>query len=461
MAAQKQWGVIRPLLQALKLVARDEMPPEITRALGLWQLRDAVSEQLHERGYSLNDLFSEGADQFAIAYKINENGDYYRVTSTLWQFPITNDGVTVSVGEPVQVKLEFTSVAAEREFTVFRDADNVRRWFAIISTATINRDKQIDSTKLYDHMIARAEKIGYPYVTLYHKGETYKIGNTDGLSRNGYCYVASGTFDTGELPDHVVRSIEDDPSYWGVSIGFNPTKPPTVERIGNTRIPIYNEGDHIEISFLPVKDACSLFTNISVERSTMTDKFQEMLAHVFKGKPELIEKYGGMVKTRNAEIETQGLVTRDTTTPAPDATPQADAPKAETTPPTTSAKPDEKPADVQIDLTPEALQQIGAAVVGSQAFQDLFGSVTRVVSAVAEVAGKVDALEKTIPALSDRIAPLERTDAEKQRAILQDQPRASRITLAVAPSQTRSADPNVEKKTEKIPTAANNPLSGI
>lgn len=446
-------GVMRTLMNLYRTFSKANAEETVNRAVGMWQLRDAVADQLKDDGYYLSDLFADGTETFAIAYEIPERmpGSYEYIApnrTELYQFPVTNDGADVLIGDPVRVKQEFTPIpetddmggVMQRGLMVYRDKAGVRRWAAIVSTATINRQFQIDSKKLYESIIARSESGTKPYLTFYHKGQKLKLGETLAIARQGSVLVAGGTFDEGEFPDAVIRAVETDPAYWGVSMAFKPDAPARVERIGDARIPIYESGEGEEFSILPERDACAPFTNINVER-TMTTALESAMAKVFPDDKALQEKWVGIATATDESLERAGAVTRATETPVV-------APPA-TTPPDATSTPVPTPAaeqPIKYELTPEALQAVGAAFMASEQFKAVTEGVQRAVATQEESNKLITAQTEIIRSLVGRVEQLEKSDGTKQRQWLADSPQ-QRAVIGLPPSMTRAAEP--AKPTDK------------
>lgn len=462
MAAQKKEdrNILRGLAQFFKLVAREEAP-EVARAIDKWTYDTVVRSQLEEKGYRLSDLFVEGTEQFAIAYRvvaIDAYDGYPEIDrATLYQFPVTNDGVTVTVGEPTQVKQMFVAVQRSKEdqpsLAIYRDKDGTARFYATGSSAVMNKDGQFDSKSLYDSMIRNTEVYGMPYLTLFHKGKQRKIGEIVGVRRVGPLYVGGGTFDKGELPEAVIRAVEKDPSAFGISIGFFPTAAPKKERIGGVETLIYTQGINEEWSILPQERACAWFTNIKVER-TVDKEFEQFMGKIFPDNPELAKKYGTDTEQRAAAVEGSGAVQRATEDAA-----ATDATAAATPTPEVAAK------DIHFELTDDAISAIAAKVVDSETIKTFLTTQTRSANDAAERDKVITAQAEVIVALEKRIAALEKPELQKQREWQAEKPRGadSRVIIGLPPSQTRAAAAATDKnaKVNKLPEAEGNPLGGM
>ena len=129
---------------------------------------DQVAQQLMEWTYA-----EPGRPYFMTFYL--ERGQLYGLFNDRGQLSraaldLDSDGQTLTVGNMEPVIHEFTPISRSG-FTTVRQADGRIRFFMIAGTAIINRVGEIDSTKLYDDMIRRADETGfYPKLDFYHLG---------------------------------------------------------------------------------------------------------------------------------------------------------------------------------------------------------------------------------------------------------------------------------------------------
>ena len=148
----------------------------------------------------------------------------------------------------------------------------------IAGTAIINRVGEIDSTKLYDDMIRRADETGfYPKLDFYHLGgidPQFEFGQFDYLSRDGVVYVGSGLFDDGHpLTRATERALKRDGETWGASIEYYRPQNRGVEYVdlGNgLEIAAYTEGLNTRISLLPEDAAAAWFTSMFMEKRNIS-----------------------------------------------------------------------------------------------------------------------------------------------------------------------------------------------
>ena len=184
-------NIIKRIAQILKPI---EQPEPAERALMFDQVAQQLMEWTYEepgRPYFMTFYLEQGA----LCGLFNDAGQLSRAA-----IDVDSDGQTLMVGAMQPVVHEFTPIARSGFYTV-RQADGRTRFFMVAGTAIINRVGEIDSTKLYDDMIRRAEETGfYPKLDFYHLGEIdplFEFGQFDYLAREGVVYVGSGLFDEG------------------------------------------------------------------------------------------------------------------------------------------------------------------------------------------------------------------------------------------------------------------------
>jgi len=241
---------------------------------------DNLMQKVYKRLYEMED---ENKTYYSIArfmfdekgpwLVINDHGALYRTDLT-----ISADG-EVTLGDMIEVKEEYVPVPKSRVF-VKRQADGQARFFAIVATTILNRDNEIDSSKLFDNMIQHAQEENYyPAIDIHHLGsknpDVFEIGYADFLMRAGVCYVASGILDESKLLGRkMVEKLEtmrDSPDErpWGCSIEYFPIEHETIElnmgENGTLPVDVYVDGVNTRISFLPEQRAASWFTQVTLK----------------------------------------------------------------------------------------------------------------------------------------------------------------------------------------------------
>lgn len=383
-------------LAGMNMPERGRMANETTRATSLSLMSDQIWTKVFDSDFYAwpIDLYMDGGQIFAIVTKDGK----------LYQIPVTLDESSqeVTLGEWVQVVDEFVPIP--RSLRVIRQADGRARWVAVASTAVVNRVGEIDAMELFDDMIARAEKEGYPFLTFYHLDETLKMGECDYLGRDGVVYIASGLFDETEIGRMAAEGVEADPDYWGISIGFMPTEAPEmVEVMPGVKIPVYKRGIHKELSILPESQAAAWFTtvNCSTEVSRMKKEMREALSKLIG--TEAADKWAEKVDSVNRAAEEGNMIRRDKTEPVAGVTIDKSVP--EVTAPVDPAPADPAP-DVIVDdelvmaiaraaVENEGLRNIirGYVEAAAQGYLENADVVTKFGTAAQEIAGQLVAME--------------------------------------------------------------------
>jgi len=403
-------------------------------------------------------LQSEDTWAWPIDVYIGDDGIYTLATreGKLYRIDLGLEGEQVQLGEWQQVT-ELHKPVAQR-MVVQRQADGQWRWLNISASAVLNRVGEIDSTLLFDNMARRAEESGeYPYRTFYHMGEAFRIGQADLLARDGALYITSGVFDDNPLARAIVRAIQEDPGYWGDSIGYLPLgEPERVEVAAGVEVPVYTDGIHREISTLPEQKAASLFT---VPTSVQQQEVSRMRADVLDALERLRDQHGldqavidqfvSLADQTNRSIEDEDLVMREgeAENPEDEQESEDEAPAEEQEPePETQERETEEPAgDLDVELDDEAVSAIVDRVAEAQFFTDQAGRIDGIQATITDLVERLAQAEERAGEVERRLAELEKDDEEKQRQWLEDQPR--RRTLRVT-HRPREATNKTERKGE-------------
>ena len=423
-------NIIKRIAQLLKPI---EQPEQTERAL----MFDQVAQQLMEWTYA-----EPGRPYFMTFYL--EQGALYGLFNDAGQLSraaidVDSDGQTLTIGDMQPVVHEFTPIARSSFYTV-RQADGRTRFFMVAGTAIINRVGEIDSTKLYDDMIRRAEETGfYPKLDFYHLGEIdplFEFGQFDFLGRQGVVYVGSGLFDEGHpLAAAAIRALQSKPEKWGASIEYYRPQNRGVEYIdlGNgLEVAAYTEGLNTRISLLPEKAAASWFTSMYMEKRNMEKAIDlKKLRELFEGDEAGFNAFVAKLTNVNKEVRDQGLVFRSADQPAGE--------QPQTEQPATEAPAHE---DTVIELDDAAIAEI-VKVARTQFESEVLTTVTANLNAITGNLAKLTegqtALLAAFNGMQERIATLEQDDEAKQRTWLNDLP-------ARAQGQTRATyRPRVER----------------
>lgn len=405
-------NIIKRIAQLLKPI---EQPEQTERAL----MFDQVAQQLMEWTYA-----EPGRPYFMTFYL--EQGALYGLFNDAGQLSraaidVDSDGQTLTIGDMQPVVHEFTPIARSSFYTV-RQADGRTRFFMVAGTAIINRVGEIDSTKLYDDMIRRAEETGfYPKLDFYHLGEIdplFEFGQFDYLAREGVVYVGSGLFDEGHpLTSATERALKRNGEKWGASIEYYRPQNRGIEYVdlGNgLEIAAYTEGLNTRISLLPEVAAAAWFTSMYMEKRNMDDKKLKALRELFEGDEAGFNAFVAKLTNVNKEVRDQGLVFRsaDGAGEQPQNEQQAatDAPAQE---------------DTVIELDDAAIAEIvkvARTQFESEVLTTVTGNLNTITANLAKLTEGQTALLAAFNGMQERIAVLEQDDETKQRTWLNDLP---------------------------------------
>jgi hypothetical protein len=408
----------------------------------------------------LNDLYVENGKMFAI---IASNGKLFRADVT---FDAESLGV---LGEWTEVQIAFPPVEVEKSRTVIRQQPDGRyRWVSISCSAALNRVGELDSRALFDSFIANAERTGdYPIRQFYHAGEQFRTGIADFVGRDDYLLITSGLYDETELAQREVKARLAEPEYWGDSIGYLPTCEPAMISVAEgISIPAYDAGILREISTLPEAQAASWMTATptifeEVERM-LSDKQLEAFVKLFVGEtdPEAAAKkwLEENADTRNRTILASGMITRETTTPAPVVPVPAPAPivpepapgpalpvvPTSTTPaPVAPVVPE--PVAGEYQLSDEAAKEIARLVAEQVDIQPA------IEAAMTKFQAKIDEVTRTFEdykgALDKRLKPIEEFVTASNQQTADDMPVTGRMKITYRPRKPDNGDDEPKPET--------------
>ena len=404
-------NIIKRIAQILKPI---EQPEPAERALMFDQVAQQLMEWTYEepgRPYFMTFYLEQGA----LYGLFNDAGQLSRAA-----IDVDSDGQTLMVGAMQPVVHEFTPIARSGFYTV-RQADGRTRFFMVAGTAIINRVGEIDSTKLYDDMIRRAEETGfYPKLDFYHLGEIdplFEFGQFDYLAREGVIYVGSGLFDEGHpLTSATERALKRNGEKWGASIEYYRPQNRGIEYVdlGNgLEIAAYTEGLNTRISLLPEVAAAAWFTSMFMEKRNMDERELKALRELFEGDEAGFNAFVAKLTNVNKEVRDQGLIFRSADQPAGE--------QAQTEQPAT-----ETPAqDTVIELDDAAIAEIvkvARTQFESEVLTTVTGNLNTITANLAKLTEGQTALLAAFNGMQERIAVLEQGDEERQRTWLNDLP---------------------------------------
>ncbi len=401
---------------------------------------DTFGFEKHERAMSMGRLFCqiddalfdmEGWPWLHDLYR-DDDGSIFAIASSkgmLFSYPVAVEGDDVVVGEPVRVEETFEPVRMTRT-KIIRQDDGRVRWLSVSCTSVLNRVGEIDSRALFDSFVAHAEETGeYPYRTFYHQGKALKTGMADFLARDGNAYITSGLYDEDStLAPYEIRVLEENPEYWGESIGYSAGEQPSEIEVGpGIKIPVFSDGVNREISLLPEGHAAAWFTHISTQQEVnrMREKVMDALIELV-GDEDKAKEFAALVDDTNRTIDDDDLITRD-----------ADGVQQESDP---EPAPEPEREIVMDDQTLDAITaKFDSAIVSAlMPILERMGVVEATVEAVARNLEEASSeTGSALEAIRERIAPLETEDSVKQEEWKNDLPR-TRMRVTYRPRETRS-----------------------
>lgn len=436
------------LMEILLAIFSDEPEPVAVEERAI--MFDQVAMQVEQWTYAAPDrpwfmtFYLESGQLYGL---FNSRGQLFRAG-----LDVEADGQTLVIGEMEPVIHEFTPVNRSG-FTIMRQADGQLRFFMIAGTAIINRCGEIDSTKLYDDMIQRAEETGfYPTLDFYHLGEVdplFEFGQFDFLGREGVVYVGSGILEADHpLTIATERALKRGDTQWGASIEYYRPEHRGIEYVdlGNgLEVAAYTEGLNTRISLLPENAAAAWFTSITMERA-MDEKKLKALRTLFDNE-KAYQEFLGKLNNVNTEVRDKGLISRE----AGEQPVAGEEPNAETPEVTPAA------TETLVELDDAALDEIVKRA--GTAFTEQFAALTATLTKLAE--GQ-QALLANQNGMQERLGALEVDEETKQRTWMQDLPaRAQAQTRVTYRPRTERADDAAELSAADQATTVLNSLPKV
>jgi len=337
------------------------------------------------------------------------------------------------VGELESVLTQFTPVS-ENPFTIMRQADGQLRFFMVAGTAVLNRVGQIDSTRLYDDMIARAHDTGfYPTLDYWHLGGVdplFEFGQFDFLAREGVCYVGSGILNPGHpLTTAALHAVQREPGKWGASIEYYRPLERGLEylQLGEElEVAVFTEGLNTRISLLPEAAAAAWYTSFNTEH-VMRQADLEKLKQLFGEDKDGYSRFVAGLQRTNQEVADQGLIARSAT---------------ETETPTET--PATTPAGV-VELDDTAIEAITR-----QAATAMTAQLSPLTEALGKITGAMEALNARLNGMDERLGAVEADESVKREVWVNDLPsqRNGVTTVTYRPRQAHAADPTQPVKAD-------------
>jgi len=161
---------------------------------------------------------------------------------------------------------------------VVKQEDGSYRWVSISSTAYLDREREIVSTKALEQVAAEAPAGDLGELTFWHV--PIPLGTCDTRVVDGLCLIESGTWADSEGAVKLREDVQRRPEFWGVSIEFvaDPRQTEVNKAINGTIVKrVYNRIGLIGRSILPKSSSANPFTSISTKGGFEMDQKKENL----------------------------------------------------------------------------------------------------------------------------------------------------------------------------------------
>lgn len=406
-------GLFDKFWQGIKDIFKNNAP-EAERAISGERLHSALWSKIFE----LDEQIA-GSDHYLVDMYFDESGIYalYADTGRLFRYQVVVQGDDIALGPRTQV-MELHQPVATR--TVIRQQTDGRiRWFSVSGTAVLNRSGAIDSRDLFDSCVQYAKETGkYPIRMFYHQGKisrdwqidetamAFKTGQADFLARDGYCYISSGLYDDSPLAKAEIQARQNNPDFWGDSIGFWPTSPDELIEISDgINIPIYREGFNVEISTLPETEASHFFTRTEVQRMTLQENREwDAFVALWEGDEEKARQWvKSHPEARNRAIEQAideaGMIARND-----------------------NDGNDDSDTSNELIIDDSVVEAISRLVIEGKDIATISKSVADIETTLVQRFEEIDRLTGSIEKLITRLETLEKRDAAASQQIADDTP---------------------------------------
>ena len=384
--------------ESLYTLAGKEPPTE--RAANMQQIYEALAQYASESSLYLIDLCVDG------------DGLLYAIASRegrLYQASVTVESGAAMAGEWQEVEVQYVPTPG---MSVMRQADGTYRWVGIACSAVLNKDAQIDSTRLFERFVERFnqrhEDSGGIPLDFWHTD--ILLGTVDFLATDGYMLIDSGVFRNDAIGAAVAEALRAHPEEWGQSIAYMPLARPDRLEVGNgLAFPVWEDGELRRVALLPQEQAAAWFTTIQTRSVDMEPKILEALKRLVGEEQALA--LAAQVDGVNRRVEHEQLIAREVegATPEPDATPT----------------PSETPEAPEV----RAVLEIRAALAESNA------ALVEIVRAVTD--------------MDARLQLLERSEQQRREAWLADLPALQPREL-VRPRDARPAEAAEKPADERV-----------
>lgn len=405
---------------------RDTFSLQVSRDMAMMNIGQQVCAMLDQQNMAnpedynsyhfLQDLYTaEDGSLYAISIS---GGSLYRWSITIDQ----NNNITL--GTPSEVKPTFLPTSdtgtdvQNQTLRIHRTPSGGYAGFAIMGTAALNKDGEIDSRALFDCFVDRFNGTR-EYINIYHLGrDATRIGSIKKIFREGNLLIGYYELDDNPVANAAGATLAaDTDGYWGGSIEFLSDDPGTKTQVAaDIEAKVYERGTFLGFSIAKTVHGAAWSTGHFLTRTPdMNEQFlaaidellgdNEVAKTQFKGWVEAADLRVAAGITRTAKTEESVVVEQveEVTQAAGDA-----APASDTTPADSS----------QIVVDDQLLQ----AVVKALSESDFFKSV---VDSESQMSDRLAALEESVAKLQGTGADAQPADATPVGQTVSEQVAAS------------------------------------
>ena len=409
-----------------------------------------------ERATSINDMFSAVDDQIWITtfdegkthwlreIYFDDNGSLFAISANAgqlfkWPISVSDDGVML--GEREEVVIDFPSVerSANGIVTHWRGKDGRYNDIAIIATAFLNKDGQIDSTALFEDFEKQFEA---PIdIDFHHTGESTRVGEVSRIWRDGVALWAHRVFDDTPMGNAAADTISSDTeSVWGNSIEFRSDGSELTDIGDGNKVPVHTTGELTGSSILRNGKASGWYTSGRVGDAAMRDDIYVDLVELVG--EELAKEAAGISDEVNERAKEEDSVWRSTDGDNADLIAAFAALK--TAVETALSNQD----DIELDAeTVEAMTESVTSEVSGQVQQshtELRAANDGINSALTELATSIANQTDALKSIVKRLDVVERAqkDADMDEAATMPHQRTRRAVYRPTASATRTVEPD-------------------
>ena len=222
-----------------------------------------------------------------------------------------------SIVSSIQSRARKLLASAQGKFFTLKQADGRFRWFAVSSTAFLDRDVEIISQEALRKAVERKSSGDLGPLRFWHVPGA-EFGTCDYRFLEDLCLIESGLWNDDPVATKVRRKVESDPDFFALSIGFIPNLEniETGIKVNGKEISIvWNDIEILERSLLRADRASNRFTLIGTQGGPGMDMKDEQIATLKEmiGDEDLFTQFMGRVQAINAKATEPDAVFKGST----------------------------------------------------------------------------------------------------------------------------------------------------